>query len=67
MNCSHSQLFLHLPAHCCALPRPDVEGTGISLGTSASVTLAALILGKSVLIADLLPLINRYPDKPLGI
>jgi hypothetical protein len=27
--------------------------------------LAALILGKAVLIADLLPFINRYPDKPL--
>jgi hypothetical protein len=26
---------------------------------------AALILGKAVLIADLLPFINRYPDKPL--
>lgn len=26
---------------------------------------AALILGKAVLLADLLPIINRYPDKPL--
>jgi hypothetical protein len=26
---------------------------------------AALVLGKSVLIADLLPFINRYPEKPL--
>jgi hypothetical protein len=26
---------------------------------------AALVLGKAVLIADLLPFINRYPDKPL--
>ena len=42
-----------------------LKGTGIALGTSASVTLAALILGKAVLIADLLPFINRYPDKPL--
>jgi hypothetical protein len=26
---------------------------------------AALVLGKSVVIADLLPFINRYPEKPL--
>ena len=30
-----------------------------------SVAVAALILGKAVLIADLLPMINRFPDKPL--
>jgi hypothetical protein len=42
-----------------------LKGTGITLGTSVSVTVAALILGKAVLIADLLPFINRYPDKPL--
>jgi|tagenome__1003787_1003787.scaffolds.fasta_scaffold20946228_2 hypothetical protein len=39
--------------------------TGIDLPTSASVTVAALVIGKSVLLADLLPFINRYPDKPL--
>jgi chromate transport protein ChrA len=32
---------------------------------SISVAVAALILGKAVLIADMLPVINRYPDKPL--
>jgi chromate transport protein ChrA len=42
-----------------------LEGTGIALGTSASITIGALILAKAVLIADLLPFINRYPDKPL--
>jgi hypothetical protein len=26
----------------------------------------ALILGKAVLLADLLPIVNRYPDKPLA-
>ena len=30
-----------------------------------SVAVAALILGKAVLIADMLPMINRFPDKPL--
>ena len=33
--------------------------------TTISIAVAALILGKAVLIADLLPAINRYPDKPL--
>ncbi|MBK1618900.1 hypothetical protein CKO42_10745 [Lamprobacter modestohalophilus] len=42
-----------------------LEGTGIPATTSVSVALAALILGKAVLIADLLPIINRYPEKPL--
>ncbi len=29
------------------------------------MAVAALILGKAVLIADMLPVINRFPDKPL--
>jgi hypothetical protein len=33
--------------------------------TTVSVAIAALILGKAVLIADMLPWINRYPAKPL--
>ena len=31
-----------------------------------SIAIASLILGKAVLIADLLPPINRYPNKPLA-
>jgi len=42
-----------------------LKGTGISPTSSISMAVAALILGKSVLIADLLPFINRFPDKPL--
>lgn len=42
-----------------------LEGTGIAPATSATVTIAALILGKAVLIADMLPFINRFPQKPL--
>jgi hypothetical protein len=30
-----------------------------------SAAVGALILGKAVLIADMLPVINRFPDKPL--
>jgi hypothetical protein len=42
-----------------------LEGTGIAVSTPLQATVAALILGKAVLIADHLPMINRYPDKPL--
>ena len=42
-----------------------LKGTGIPVSTPIQAALAALILGKAVLIADLLPFINRYPDKPL--
>ena len=41
------------------------KNTGLPLPTSMSITVAALVLGKSVVIADLLPFINRYPEKPL--
>src|SRR5499426_4426994 len=43
-----------------------LKGTGISVSTPLQVALAALLLGKAVLIADMLPFINRYPDKPLA-
>lgn len=59
-------IFFFIALHIVAFVRVlMLEGTGLPLGTSVSVTLAALILGKSVVIADLLPFINRYPDKPL--
>jgi hypothetical protein len=34
--------------------------------STTSILVAALILGKAVLIADMIPAINRYPDKPLA-
>src|SRR5213082_232506 len=42
-----------------------LEGTGIAPSSSVSIAVAALIMGKAVLIADMLPLINRFPNKPL--
>jgi hypothetical protein len=33
--------------------------------STMSIAVASLILGKAVLIADMLPPINRYPNKPL--
>jgi hypothetical protein len=59
-------IFFFVALHIVALIRVlMLKGTGIATSTSLQVTLAALILGKAVLIADLLPFINRYPDKPL--
>ena len=43
-----------------------LEGTGLSPYSSASIAVTALVLGKAVLIADMLPPINRYPNKPLA-
>jgi len=60
-------LFFFITLHLIALIRVlMLKGTGIALSTSVSVSIAALVLGKTVLIADMLPFINRYPDKPLA-
>jgi hypothetical protein len=42
-----------------------LKGTGVAPSSSISIAVAALILGKAVLIADILPIINRFPNKPL--
>src|SRR5213595_2594304 len=42
-----------------------LERIGVAPSASISIAVAALILGKAVLIADLLPMINRFPNKPL--
>jgi hypothetical protein len=55
-------VILHIVAVIRALM---IKGTGISPPSSGSILLASLVLGKSVLIADMLPFINRFPDKPL--
>jgi hypothetical protein len=60
-------IFFFVALHLVAFVRVlMLKGSGIALGTSVSVTVAALVLGKAVLIADLLPFINRYPDRPLA-
>jgi hypothetical protein len=42
-----------------------LKQTGLPPMTTASVAVAALVLGKAVLIVDMLPAINRFPEKPL--
>jgi hypothetical protein len=60
-------LFFFIILHIVALIRAlMIRGAGISLPVSASVLIASLVLGKSVLIADMLPFINRFPEKPLA-
>lgn len=59
-------IYFFVILHVIALVRAlMIEGTGISLPTSASVLIASLILGKAVLLANMLPFINRFPERPL--
>ena len=54
-------IFFFVALHLVALVRVlMLKGTGLAPLSSLSVTLAALVLGKSVLIADMLPWINRF-------
>ena len=59
-------LFFFVALHIVALIRALMaKGSGIPLSSTASIAIAALILGKAVLIADMLPIINRFPARPL--
>ena len=59
-------IFFFVALHIVAFVRVlMLKGTGIAPSSSVSIAVAALILGKAVLIADMLPLINRFPHKPL--
>ena len=59
-------LFFFVALHIVALIRNlMLMGTGIGPGTTVSVAIASLILGKAVLLADMLPFVNRYPNHPL--
>jgi hypothetical protein len=59
-------IFFFVALHIIALVHAlMLKGTGISPVSSMPLAVAALILGKAVLIADMLPMINRFPDKPL--
>jgi hypothetical protein len=53
---------LHIVTFLSVLAR---KVTGISPLSTMSIAVAALILGKAVLLADMLPMINRFPNKPL--
>jgi hypothetical protein len=42
-----------------------LEQYGIKVTTFVAATIGALVVAKVILIADMLPFINRYPGKPL--
>ena len=59
-------LFFFIALHIIGLVRVLMaKGTGLPVTSSAQIALAALIIGKAVLLADLWPPINRFPEKPL--
>jgi len=59
-------IYFFIALHIVAFVRVlMLKGTGLTPLSTISITVAALILGKSVLIADMLPMINRFPEKPL--
>jgi hypothetical protein len=59
-------IFFFIALHIVALVRVLMQkGTGLAPLSTVSILVAALILGKSVLIADMLPIINRFPERPL--
>ena len=59
-------IFFFVTLHIVAIVRVlMLRGTGLAPLSTISIAVAALILGKSVLIADMLPIINRFPERPL--
>jgi hypothetical protein len=59
-------IYFFVILHIVALIRVLMtKGTGLPPATTASIAVAALVLGKSVLLANALPYINRFPEKPL--
>jgi hypothetical protein len=59
-------IFFFVALHIIAFVRVlMLKGTSLPPSSTMAITVAALILGKAVLIADMLPFINRYPEEPL--
>ena len=59
-------IFFFIALHLVGLVRLLMtKGTGLPVTSTGQIALAALIIGKGVLLADLWPAINRFPQKPL--
>ena len=59
-------IFFFIALHIVAFIRVLMtKGSYFEPISTVSIAVGSLILGKAVLIADMLPWINRYPDKPL--
>lgn len=60
-------IFFFIALHIVALVRVLMtHGTGLPVSSSGQIAVGALILGKAVLLADLMPAINRFPNRPLA-
>jgi hypothetical protein len=60
-------IFFFLALHLVTFIRVLIaKGSHFEPLSTMSIAIASLILGKAVLIADMLPAINRYPNKPLA-
>ena len=59
-------IFFFIALHVIALVRSLMTaGTGLPVSSTLQIFVASLIIGKAVLLADMLPAINRFPEKPL--
>ena len=60
-------IFFFVMLHIVAVIRVLMaKGSHFAPISTTSILVASLILGKAVLIADMLPAINRFPTKPLA-
>ena len=59
-------IFFFVAFHIVVLERALMaEEYGFRLSSTVGATVAALLVAKVVLLADMLPIINRFPEKPL--
>ena len=59
-------IFFLIAFHILALFRAlMLRQYGVEMSAVAGATIAALVVAKVVLLADLLPFVNRFPEKPL--
>jgi len=59
-------IFFFLTFEVIAITRDlFLEQYGINISTSVAAAIGALIVAKVIVVVDLLPFVNRFPDKPL--
>jgi hypothetical protein len=59
-------IFFFIAFHLLALSRSlMLRQYGVSMSAVAGATVGALVAGKVVLIADMLPFVHRFPNRPL--
>jgi len=59
-------IFFLISFHIIVLSRAlMVREYGVQISALAGATVGALLVAKVVLVADMLPIINRFPEKPL--